>query len=109
MSQDPVQTDGDKYKVIFENERVRVLDYHDTPGQKTSLHHHSAYVLYALSPCKRKITSGDGRTIMREFKSGDVLWSPAQSHIGENVGTSETHVIIVELKDIKPTGENEHM
>jgi hypothetical protein len=98
MLEDPVISDGDKYKVILENERVRVLEYHDTPGQKTSMHHHPAFVLYALAPFKRKLILGDGRTIMREFKAGEALWSPAQSHIGENVGTTETHVVIVELK-----------
>ncbi len=28
---DPTSTDPDKYKVIFENERVRVLEYRDDP------------------------------------------------------------------------------
>ena len=107
MSQDPVITDGDKYKGILENERVRVLEYYNTLGQKTSMHHHSAFVLYALAPFKRKLTLGDGRTIMREVKAGEVLWSPAQSHIGENVGTTETHVLIVELKDSELTKEME--
>ena len=35
---------------------------------------------------------------MREFKAGDVMYSPAQTHIGENVGDTPTHVIMVELK-----------
>jgi beta-alanine degradation protein BauB len=29
---DPVVTDPDKYRVVFENERVRVLEYLDSPG-----------------------------------------------------------------------------
>ena len=32
MSDDPVRTDPDKYEVIFENDRVRVLEYRDVPG-----------------------------------------------------------------------------
>ncbi len=32
---DPVNTDPDKYKVIFENDRIRVFDYNDKPGDKT--------------------------------------------------------------------------
>jgi hypothetical protein len=40
----------------------------------------------------------DGKVIIREFKAGDVLWSNAQTHIGENVGDTPTHVIMVELK-----------
>ncbi len=35
---------------------------------------------------------------MGEFKGGEVLYSPAQSHIGENIGTTDTHVLTVEPK-----------
>jgi hypothetical protein len=35
---DLTTTDPDKYRVIFENERVRVLEYRDEPGQKTIPH-----------------------------------------------------------------------
>jgi beta-alanine degradation protein BauB len=37
--------------------------------------------------------------LVREFKPGEVLWSDAQSHIGENIGDSDTHVLIIELKE----------
>jgi beta-alanine degradation protein BauB len=97
-AQDPMATDGDKYKVIFENEQVRVLDYKDQPGEKTHQHRHPAFVLYAMSAFKRKIQLPDGKILMREFKPGDVLWSDAQTHIGENVGTTPTHVVMVEMK-----------
>lgn len=45
---DPVATDGDRYRVLLENERVRVLAYTDRPGDRTHEHHHPAFVLYAL-------------------------------------------------------------
>ena len=95
---DPVHTDGDKYKVIFENERVRVLEYKDRPGEKTHQHRHPSFVLYALAPFKRRILLPDGKALVREFKAGDVLYSEAQTHIGENVGQTPTHVIMVEMK-----------
>ncbi|MEO9115407.1 MAG: cytoplasmic protein [Gemmatimonadaceae bacterium] len=98
FAQDAVQTDGDKYKVILENECVRVLDYRDLPGEKTRQHRHPAFVLYALSPFQRTLTLPDGKVLRRGFKEGDVMWSPAQTHIGENVGQTPTHVVIVELK-----------
>src|SRR5262245_54719599 len=91
---DPVQTDGDKYKVKIENERVRVLEYKDRPGEKTHQHSHPAFVLVALTPFKRKITLPDGKTMIREFKVGDVFWSGAQIHIGE----MPTHVPMIEMK-----------
>jgi quercetin dioxygenase-like cupin family protein len=98
VAQDAVQTDGDKYKVILENACVRVLDYQDAAGEKTHQHTHPAFVLYALSPFKRTLTLPDGKVLRREFKAGDVMWSEAQTHIGENIGETPTHVVIVELK-----------
>lgn len=95
---DPAQTDGDKYKVILENEQVRVLRYTDRPGEKTHLHHHPHFVIYALDGFKRRLTLADGRVMEREFKAGDVAFMPEQAHIGENIGTTDTEVLLVELK-----------
>ena len=100
LAQSPIETDGDKYKVVMENEQVRVLEYRDLPGETTHQHRHPAFVLYAVSPFQRKIDLPDGKVLMREFKAGDVMYSPAQVHIGENVGTTPTHVIMVELKTV---------
>ena len=98
-AQDPVQTDGDRYKTIFENECVRVLDYKDVPGDKTNQHEHPAFVLYSLSDFKRSINLPDGKVLQRQFKAGDVMWSIAQTHIGKNTGETPTHVILVEMKN----------
>lgn len=98
MAQDPVVTDGDKYKVLLENEHVRVLEYRDMPGEKTHRHYHPAFVLYAQEPFKRTITLPDGKVIQREFKAGDVIYSDAQTHVGANTGDAPTHVIMVEIK-----------
>lgn len=95
---DPIHTDPDKYKVIFENERVRVLEYRDTPGTKTEAHRHPDSVLLMLSDIQRRLTVGnDVREV--SVKAGQALWSPAQVHVGENVGTTDSHVVFVELKD----------
>jgi hypothetical protein len=98
FAQDAVKTDGDKYRVMLENDCVRVLDYRDLAGQQTHQHTHPAFVLYALSAFKRTITLPDGKVLQREFKEGDVMWSDRQTHIGTNVGQTPTHVVIVELK-----------
>ena len=95
---DPARSDGDKYQVRFENDRVRVLEYTDKPGDKTHQHDHPAFVLYAVSPFKRKLALPDGKVLMREFKAGDVMWSDAQTHIGENIGETPTRVIMIEMK-----------
>jgi quercetin dioxygenase-like cupin family protein len=99
-AQDPAQTDGDKYKVLLDNEQVRVLEYSDLPGQRTHEHRHPAFVVYALAPFKRQLRLADGRVLTREFKAGDVLYSPGETHIGENVGTTATRVLMVEIKGV---------
>jgi beta-alanine degradation protein BauB len=97
---DAVKTDPDKYKVLLENERVRVLEYRDKPGQKTHMHTHPDFVLQAMAPFKRKLILSNGKTMTREFKAGEIVWMNSQSHIGENIGDTDTHVLITELKEI---------
>jgi rhodanese-related sulfurtransferase len=94
-----VTTDPDKYKVIFENDRVRVIDYRDKPGEKTKLHHHPDAVLYMLSSFKRKLTLENGKSVVVDIKGGEAVWNDEQSHIGENIGSTDTHVLFVELKE----------
>lgn len=98
-SPDPVQTDPDKYSAVFENNRVRVLKYHDAPGQLTSAHHHPDFVLYAFSGFSRRLTLPDGTATERDFEAGDVIWMDGHTHIGENIGSTDTDVLIVELKE----------
>ena len=95
---DPLHTDGDKYKVRFENDRVRVLEYSDKPGDRTHQHRHPPFVLFAVASFKRKLVLPDGKELIREFKTGDVMWSDAQTHIGVNVGETPTQVIMIEMK-----------
>lgn len=98
-AQDAAVTDPEFYKVLFENERVRVLEYSDMPGDRTEMHSHPAFVVYSLSAFKRRLTLPDGKVIDREFEPGQVLFSEAQAHSGENVGSTVTHIVMVELKE----------
>ena len=98
MSGDPTETDPDKYRVLFENDRVRVLEYRDKPGDRTSPHRHPDSVMYTLTSFERRLIQGDQQRDVR-MPAGRANWLPAQEHSGENVGTTETHVLFVELKD----------
>src|SRR5258708_34390248 len=95
---DPCATDPDKYHSVFENEKVRVFRYTDKPCDKTLEHFHPNFMLYALAPFKRKIYLPSGKVISREFNTGDCIWSEAQTHIGENVGETNTEVLMIEIK-----------
>jgi hypothetical protein len=107
IAQDPLVTDGDKYSVVLENERVRVLRYHDKPGDRTLQHAHSDYVLYAESSFKRRLKFPDGRKQEVDVKAGSIVWVKAHIHIGENIGDTNTDVIIVELKENRTLDKTE--
>jgi hypothetical protein len=94
---DPTATDPDKYRVVFENDRVRVLEYRDVPGDRTSPHEHPDSVMITLSSFDRRLSS-DGKTRNVTLAAGEVRWLDAQEHSGENVGSTPTHVFFVELK-----------
>jgi hypothetical protein len=96
---DPTQTDPDKYKVVFENDRVRVLEYRDEPGQRTSPHTHPDSVMVTLSDFSRRLIGEGGQSRDVTLERGLVRWLDAQTHSGENIGTTPTHVLFVELKE----------
>ena len=101
MSGDPAQTDPDKYKVVFENERVRVLEYRDKPGDRTSPHRHPDSVMYTLNAFERRLIRGDQHRDV-QMEPGRVNWLAAQEHSGENIGTTDSHALFVELKEPPP-------
>jgi hypothetical protein len=104
MSADPAVVSPELYKVIFENERVRVLEYRDEPGDRTKPHGHPDSVMFTLSAFRRRIGDG-GREVEVELAAGQVRWLDAQEHSGENIGDGPTHSIFFELKEPRPAGK----
>ena len=98
MTLDPVATNPNFYKVIFENDHVRVLEYTDQPGDRTTPHEHPNSVMVTLSSFRRRLYSGDAQRDV-DISAGKASWLPAQQHAGHNIGDTPTHVIFVELKD----------
>lgn len=98
---DPTATDPELYRVVFENDRVRVLEYRDRPGQGTSTHSHPDSVMVTLSSFSRRLNHGD-REVDVELEAGQARWLDAQDHSGTNIGRSESHTIFVELKEPRP-------
>lgn len=101
MKLDPVVTNPDLYRVVMENDRVRVLEYRDRPGERTTPHGHPDSVMVTLSSFRRRLVGG-GSEVDVELAPGVTRWLAAQEHSGENIGDTATHVIFVELKDPGP-------
>jgi hypothetical protein len=87
--------------VVFENERVRVLEYRDTPGDRTSPHHDPDSVMCTLSGFERCVMRG-GQSRDMKLEPGRVNWLAAQEHSGENIGSTDSHALFVELKEPPP-------
>lgn len=98
---DPVVTDPQLYRVVWENERVRVLEYRDVPGDATHPHAHPDSVMVTLSSFQRVISAG-GREAPVNLEAGQVRWLDAQEHQGRNVGQTATHSVFIELKEPRP-------
>ena len=101
---DPCVSNPDAYHVLFENDRVRVLGYHDQPGHRTTVHGHPDSVMVTLSSFRRRLRVG-GREVDVELDAGEARWLDAQQHYGENIGATDSRAIFVELKDSRPTLE----
>ena len=103
-AQDPVKVASSNYKVIAENERVRVLRASVAPGGKTVMHEHPAHLVVSLGAASVKFTTGDGKAVDVAMKADDVTLMPAGAHAGANVGTAPVDVVIVEMKAAPGTG-----
>lgn len=96
-TQDPISTNPAHYRLLWENDFVRVLEYKDTPGVQTTPHQHPNSVMVTLSAFDRSLSSGD-RVVEVSLPAGQAVWLPAQIHSGHNTGTTPTHTIFIELK-----------
>lgn len=95
---DPALTDPSLYTVVFENERVRVLRYHDRPGDRTHPHRHPDSVMITLSGFDRRLHH-EGQEVDVTLTAGEVRWLDAQRHSGENIGATDSVAVFVELKE----------
>ncbi len=98
--QDPVNASPKTHKTIFEDDRIRILDIHIKPGEKSPMHSHPAYVAIALEgKCKVRFTSPDGEKQDVEFEAGQSASREPEAHTVENIGDAVCHALNVELKE----------
>jgi len=86
------------YKVLFENDKVRVLETRYGPGVKSEMHSHPDLVAVPLTATKARFTLSESQTVDLELQSGEPAFVEAQDHVVENTGDAEFVVILVELK-----------
>lgn len=105
-AQDPAKVDPEHYKILQETPTVRILEYKDTPGTKGPKHSHPNYFAIVVSDATRRFTdakpgdttecTGPSNTV--PLTAGEVIKKGPVIHCEANTGTTNTHLIVVELK-----------
>jgi hypothetical protein len=90
------QAAPDASTVLFENNKVRVIELNVKKGTKAGMHTHPTYLAYAVTAFDYKSTSPGGKTKIRKMKKGEVEWSDGESHAVEF--TRPARALVVELK-----------
>jgi hypothetical protein len=95
---DPVKLDSKHYKVVINNDQVRVLRANYGPHEKSVMHEHPASVAVFMRDGHVKFTLPDGTSQDTNSKAHDATWADAGKHLPENVGDEPIEVIVIELK-----------
>jgi len=102
VAQDAVTADPRSFRVVVDNERVRVLEFRSGPGLGVcgqGMHYHPDRVTVALTEAKVRVTDTSGQSVVRDIPAGHVFFSRAETHAVENIGGAGTRVYMIELKD----------
>lgn len=105
---DALTASPENFRLVLENETVRVLEYTLLPGQKDRQHTHPRRVAHVISGGTLRVGLPDGTAIVVEEKTGTSAWSdPAPLHDTENIGTTPITILLVEVKT-PVSGGREH-
>ena len=96
---DAVSASPDKFKVLLENDHVRVVLYELLPGERDEWHTHPPKVSYVVAGGTLRITTGDGQTFLSEEKAGSTSWmGELGRHFAQNVGSTPVRIVLTEIK-----------
>ena len=102
VAQDAAKVNPRSYRVLLENDKLRVLEYRSRPGFGVcgqGKHSHPAHLTVAMTDAKVKVITEDGKVITAEPKAGAVFWSPAETHTTENISGRPMRAYLIEIKD----------
>ena len=98
MAEHAVTVAPHAYKVLFENERVRLLEVSMEPGSSTEMHSHPNNLVYILSDGKYAFTYSSGEKAEFDVSPGEVFWMEATEHATDNVGNTTIRALMFEPK-----------
>ncbi len=85
MTPDVLQVAPKAHKVLYENDKIRILEGRFRKGQKLATHSHPQNFVYAVTPMKLTSTSPDGKTRIVKMKKGECSFNEAMSHAVESL------------------------
>jgi len=98
-AQDAAVVASDHYKVLVDNEYVRVVENTLKPGEKDATHTHPAGWYYVTKPGTMKVVHAGGKVQTWQAKAGEQGWMQAEGpHTSENVGDTTMGFVLVEVK-----------
>jgi len=99
LAQDAVRVAPKNFKVLAENEQVRVVQDTLAPGETEAMHTHPAGWYYVTMPGTMRVTRADGKTEIWNAKAGEQAWMDAEAaHTSENIGKTTIQYVLVEVK-----------
>jgi quercetin dioxygenase-like cupin family protein len=98
MVNDAAEAAPNVYTVLFENERLRLLEARVKPGDTTPLHSHADGLVYVVSGGKVTFTSSSGVSADIELKTGQTRWRQAEEHATASHDSTDVVVLLIEPK-----------
>jgi quercetin dioxygenase-like cupin family protein len=87
------------FKLLLDNEHVRVLQYTLPVGGHDHWHTHPPRVGYVLSGARIRVTEADGSHQDYDEKAGEIYWGEfSPLHDTANLGTTPYIALLVEVK-----------
>jgi quercetin dioxygenase-like cupin family protein len=99
-AQDAAKMQPRSYRVVLENDKVRVLEFRARPGLGVcgvGVHSHPGHVTVLLTDARVRVRQ-NGQVRIIQGKAGDAFWEPPVTHEVENYGGAEVRSLLIEVK-----------
>jgi hypothetical protein len=98
-SLDPLVVSPDHYRVVFENEYVRVIRQQMAGRDTVPMHQHAlGAVMVLVTDQNLRQSAPDGTTREQHRKAGETFWSEPVTHAGENLSDQPYEYVRVDIK-----------
>ena len=98
----PEKVSPDVYKVLLENEDIKILEVTFAPGQSDNMHEHYPATVYIVEGGKAQVTLPDGTVNEINPPSDFILHNPDKAkHQVKNIGDNTMKIILFERKNTR--------